>query len=129
MAFTSSIDAAKRAMLLVAEGEVTDEQLLAAARVLVGDPQFDPSYRLFSDFSGVVSNKITADSISQLHGIYRPTTTLHAVLATRALEYGLTRMYEAYCQIHGVIPPRIFFGRDEALAFLNEGLPADQHLA
>ena len=44
-----------------------------------------------------------------------------ALVVGNLANYGVGRMYQAYCEISGVSSPEIFWKRNDALAYLNEG--------
>jgi hypothetical protein len=128
MPCTYTIDTDRDVVFLRAEGEFGDQELISLSRQIAADPRYHSEVRFFTDLTQVTNNQLSAESLS-----YIPTILKHSPKARCAIfftwklwDFGTFRMYEAYCSIKGFSVPRSFHCREEALAYLNEGMPPEK---
>ena len=128
MPATYTINLEKEIVLTRAHGVFTDAEFLALAHEIAGDPRFDPGMRMFSDFSKISKNLLSAKSLAEVPMVIRraPDSRSAVVLNDRTLDYGLFRMYAAYCEGAKIRPPRSFHSHADALSYINEGVPAEK---
>ncbi len=129
MPFSYTIDTALDVAFLQAKGTITDEELLSVIRDLNSDSRFCPDYRLLSDYTEVTQDDLTSNSIARVASMSRFSKgTRRAILVNRLTEFGMARMYQSYCSVHGRLPSTIFRNRTEALQYLNDGFPPEKHI-
>jgi len=78
-------------------GVITDDELREHVRKLKSDPNFQPTFRQFADFSGVTVVEITTNGIASIIGSANPfpPNAVRAIFAPNATTFGLARMFEA----------------------------------
>jgi hypothetical protein len=122
MPFRYTIDPEKEMLLVVAEGAINDRASISLAYGIAADPKYHPGFRMLTDLTQVTRNGLTQVSLAQIGKILKLTSGPRRVLVVGNLaNYGVGRMYQTYCEINGVDAPEIFWKRDDALAYLNEG--------
>lgn len=129
MPITFRIDPTKGIIEVTAHGVVTFGDLMGAIKAVPNDPDFSSDLRCLNDFSAATELTLTASELERLAETRTlATTSRRALIATASLVYGMGRMYEAHVDInnHGTI--RVFTERAAALAWLNEGVPAEKVL-
>lgn len=130
MPVSFSIDSKLGVILLHARGVLRDEDLIGAFRGLNSDPCFGQDLRLLGDFSGITENHLTSQGISRCAQLnpFREGAR-QAVVVRGAAEFGMFRMYEAYCSINQKAAPQIFKQCAEAVDYLNKGVSPSFHLS
>lgn len=118
------VDAARRCILTVAEGTLTDAELLDHARRIESDPQTDPSFDEVVDISAVrgfgPSTETVRSAADVLRTGKRPGKSGRiAIVAPSDAGFGVGRMFEAFSG-EGEHRVRTFRSREEALAWLEQ---------
>lgn len=93
------IDTAQQLMVLVAEGDLADEQFVEDIETALNDPVVGPDLRVLFDLRGVEQFKVTTWSVHAITGITKSmesklTNVKMAIVASNALIYGMARMYK-----------------------------------
>jgi hypothetical protein len=116
-----TIDKHRRLVSATAPYVLDFEDVLDHMEEVAADPDFDPTYSHFVDFSAVKKMKISGEQMRELakrdifdHGAKR------AAFAPQLLVYGFARMYALYREVFGGQKLRVFRDRDAALAWLFE---------
>jgi len=119
---TYTIDVARGLVVTRLWGRLTDEDLIDHQQRLRTDPEFDPGFRQFADFSDVEETTIAPEVIRELART-NPwgAGARRAMLAPSDLLFGLARMFEMLDEHLDEV--RVFRNADEARAWL--GLDAD----
>jgi hypothetical protein len=88
------IDNARRVVMSTGSGHLTAADILAHQQKLLNDPDFDPSFSQFVDFSAVTASDITADEVRAIAAatVFSP-TSCRAVLVNTDEQFGLARMF------------------------------------
>lgn len=112
-------------LFVSASGVLTDADLLAGIAEAMRDPNFHPDVRLFDDFSQVDGFQLSDAFVSALHHPHeskrlrgRHAVLLAAADAPNSAGEGLRGLKSARS--------REFTTREAALAWLNEGVPAEK---
>ena len=94
-------------------GVITDEELREHARSLKSDPQFQPTFKQFADFSAVTGVEVTAAGVASIIGSSNrfPPDAVRAIFARNATAFGLARLFEARHDASGMLVTR---SREEA---------------
>jgi hypothetical protein len=92
-----TIDAARGIVFTRGFGVITDDELREHASSLKRDPQFQPSFRQFVDFSEVTEVEVTAAGVGSILGRSNPfpPDAVRAILAPDPTTFGLSRIFEA----------------------------------
>lgn len=108
------LDSARHLVLSRAWGVLTDQEIEAHYKRLAADPGFQPTYRQLCDMMEVTRLDATADMLRRLaqQSIFSPGTR-RAFVAAQDSHYGLTRMFQVFCEIEGT---RVEVFRDLASA-------------
>lgn len=128
MAITYTIDSKREVVVARARGTITDGEVIATARKIMSDAGIRPDFRFLADGGEVERVAVTTAGIREiaklviLSGRYRRVILLRKCPA----DFGLARMYQAYCDLAGSHAPLIFRDRKEALGCLNEGMPPEK---
>lgn len=126
MPITYEIDPGRRAVIATSAGALFEPEIRAVAKAAFLDPRFDPTYRAFFDHSQVTDWQVsTGFMVEMARARQRSSNSRTAVLVQGALSFGLVRAYQTFVESGQV---RIFTVREEALAWLNEGVLSEQHL-
>ena len=99
------------------EGRFVDCSLYAEALLSLPEAIDDQAPLPVPDVCTVTLDKLLSEPDSR-----------RAVLISGLVDYGVFRIYEAYCDIRGVAAPRSFQSRAKALEFLNEGFAPEKHI-
>jgi len=104
---------------------LTTEEMKAHQGQLLRDPDFDPTFDQFADFTTVTMADPSAQDIRDLaeKQVFSPTSK-RAMVATKPFVFGLGRMFSSYHENRA--EAQIFYNRDEALKWL--GAPEDSGL-
>lgn len=89
-----TIDVEQRLVIATFAGELTDAEALGLASMARSNPDFDPSFSLILDFSGVTAGTLSTSAIqefSQRESILSP-TSMHVVVAPQDHMFGAARM-------------------------------------
>lgn len=126
MPITYDIDTDRRVVIAASSGTLTETEIVAAATAAYKDPRFDPAFRAFFDHSQVSDWKVSSSFMTRMASARRRDDhSRTAVFVQGALGYGLVRAYQAFVD-NGQV--KVFTDRAEALAWLNEGVPPEQHI-
>jgi hypothetical protein len=95
-------------------GVLTDDDILAHYKRLVEDPGFKPTFRQLCNMGEVTRIEATTELLRRLarQSIFFPGTQ-RAFVAVQDSHYGLTRMFQAFCELEGT---RVEIFRDTASA-------------
>jgi hypothetical protein len=93
-------------------GVLTDREIEAHYTRLVHDPGFESSFRQLCDMTEVTRIDATAEMLRRLaqQAIFSPGTQ-RAFVAVQDAHYGLTRMFQVFCELEGT---RVEIFRDTA---------------
>jgi len=130
MPVSYSIDATLGVIFLEASDLVRDEDLLGTVKGFSSDPHFSKDLRLLGDFTGITVNRMSSSGMSrcaQLNPFGEHSR--RAILVKGPAEFGMFRVYEAYCSLNNKSAPHIFQGREAAIEFLNKDVPPSRHLS
>lgn len=106
-------------MMATAPSVLEFEDVLDHMQEVAADPDFDPTYSHFVDFSAVKKMKISGAQVRELakRDIF-DSRAKRAAFAPQLVVYGLARMYAMYREAFGGQKLRVFRNRDAALAWL-----------
>ncbi len=111
-------------VVIRAKGNVTEEGMISIARSIAQDPQCRSIGRFLYDGSDVTGHDLFSLSVSKAAGFLKAAPQARrAFLLARSTDLLVFDAYEAYCRSVNVIPPKVFFEREQALDYLNEGVP------
>lgn len=126
MPWSYSINPALNLATTMASGIVTEEELLQGVLSAYADPRFQPEMRAFLDYSQAVEWRVSAEFLARLAPQRKfAAGSRTAIWAVGPLNYGMCRVYQSFVDSGQL---RIFGDRAEALAWLNEGVPPEQHV-
>jgi hypothetical protein len=131
MPFCYKINEVLRTVFVRAEGWIKDHELAALMTQIGCDPRFQPEMRFLSDYTAVTKNELTGSCLDQISTILKYSPKSRRVTLfnpENPADYGLGRMYQAYCTTRGIPPITIAMSRPEAFSILNAGLPPEQHI-
>jgi hypothetical protein len=119
-------DTARNAILVEATGVFTEQEFRLGTAAAVKDPRFRPDMRTLVDFSGVTLFKISALALDEfVRGRHFSTEARRAFVVSPG--FGAT--FVTFGMNCGVVEQiRIFHDRKDALAWLNESVPAEKVL-
>lgn len=109
-------------------GVLTDDEVWSAFSTLKQHPNFGPDVRIFHDFSRVVEYRLSAALLDRIAEVM----VRQSVAARRAFLVGTAKGYgTATFYLRSVSSDKIqvFYDRAKALAWLNEGAPAERQVA
>lgn len=114
----------KRLIVVSYTGVLTLEEVLVIRKKSSADPDFDSSFNVIDDISGVVSTAINFNEVSQIAGqSVSQQGVKRALVAVTDLQRGMAHMYQKMSESAGHIF-RIFESYDLALAWvLDSGRP------
>jgi len=118
------IDRARRLVLSTGSGLLTAAEIMAHQRKLLTDPNFDPNFSQFWDFTAVTATQVSGDDVRTIAA-----TTVFSAHSPRSVlvktdeQFGLCRMFATYREGHGEHGVRVFRDRAEALRW---ALPKEQ---
>src|SRR5262249_54448232 len=114
-----TIDKQRRLVIATAPEVLGFDDVLVHMKEVAADPDFDPTYSHFVDFSPVKRMKISGSHMSVLarHDIF-DSRARRAAFAPQAWMYGLARMYALYRETFGGEHLRVFRDKDEAFTWL-----------
>jgi hypothetical protein len=114
-----TIDKERRLVIATAPPVLSFQDVLDHIKEVGADPDFDPTYSHFVDFSAVKKMKISGLQMRELarRDIF-DSRAKRAAFAPQLFVYGLARMYAMYREAFGGQKLRVFRNRDAALAWL-----------
>lgn len=119
----------QRGVFLAApSGVVTEDEVGTAFADLCAHPRFAPDARIFHDFSRVTEYQVSAALLNRMAGVIAGQN----VVARRAFWVGTARGYGTVTfHLRSIASEQIqvFSERAKALAWLNEGTPAERQVA
>jgi hypothetical protein len=116
-----TIDKDQRLVITIASRVVEYPDGMAHQDALMSDPDFDPTFSQFCDFSRVEKMNVATWQIRELarRDVFAPGAR-RSVYATRPFVFGLARMFVAFRQIHGGREEMmVFYDRESALHWLR----------
>ena len=78
-----AIDVNQRLFLATYSGQINDDEILGLASLACSHPDFDPSFSIIWDFSGVIGGAVSTSAMQELSGrksILSP-TSMHVIIA------------------------------------------------
>src|SRR5262245_38041232 len=119
------IDSERGMLFIVAEGETSQSERLAAMQAWLTDPEFRPGLQTLADFSES-ANVPSLIELEEIVGYIRRYASFIgqkriAIVTTRAVSYGVARQFGALAP-GDLLTVRVFKDRHAALAWLAEGL-------
>ena len=117
------IDAERMMLLVLADGESTQPERMAAMKAWVSDPEFRPGMHTLADFSQAL-NVPTFSELEEIVGFIRRHASAIgqkkiAIVTTRPVTFGVARQFSALAP-GDLLTIQVFKDRDAALAWLAE---------
>lgn len=114
------VDIARGCVLTTLEGTVTTEELVENSLAMARNDEIGHCRVELVDLTGVVGETVDSAVLREIAGNLKRAVHIErmAVLASRELDYGLARMFQAYAS-DGPVDVRVFRDRDEALTWLG----------
>jgi len=108
------LEPARNLVVSRAWGVLTDDEIVAHYKRLVEDPGFKSTFHQLCDMMEVTRIEATTEMLRQLarQSIFSPGTQ-RAIVAVQDSHYGLTRMFQVFCELEGT---RVEIFRDTASA-------------
>ena len=129
MPYSYTIDDHLFCVFAKGDGVLSRSEYLATLRKGYSDSLFHPEMRSLSDLTGVTHNELDSETLRVSAELSRfSPNSRRAIIVSRSLDYGVSRMYESYCMVQNKLSPYIFYSRAEALTYLNEGFPPEKHI-
>jgi SpoIIAA-like len=123
---TYRIDVARRLVVSLATGRLTDADLQQHQQQLQQDPAFAPSLCQLVDWTGVTDLAVTTEGLRQRvrQSIFHPGAP-RAMVVSSPVQYGMARMIQTLQEFQGGTI-RVFRDRAAAQAWLDEacGVPS-----
>src|SRR5262245_36238532 len=118
------IDADRGMLFVVAEGETSQAERLAAMQTWMNDPEFRPGLQTLADFSES-SNVPSLAELEEIVGYIRRYASMIgqkkiAIVTNRPVSFGVARQFGALAP-GDLLTVQVFKDRDAALAWLAEG--------
>jgi hypothetical protein len=118
-----NIDAERGMLFVVAEGETTQPERLAAMQAWWNDPEFRPGLRTLCDFSSATTVP-TLPELEEIVGLIRRHANeigqkKIAIITSRPVTFGVARQFGALAP-GKLITVQVFTDRDPAIAWLAE---------
>jgi hypothetical protein len=117
MPFSLHVDESRKVFHVDAIGEVDDAELMDLTARLREEVGFVSEYPILCDCSAVTKVLISSSLIELLAKAARARTNFVAVIAPRAVAFGLARMYQIFCD-PDCARIQVFAEVDEAIAWL-----------
>jgi hypothetical protein len=122
MPITYQIDAHAGMLVIVADGESTQQERLEAIQKWINDPAFRPGLQTLCDFTTAISIP-TLPELDEIVGLMRRHATAIgrkklAVVTSRPVTFGVARQFGAL--VPGQLFVQVFRDRDVALAWLKD---------
>jgi hypothetical protein len=116
-----TIDKDRRLVIAIAPSVLDFGDVIEHMKEVAADPDFNPTYSHFVDFSAVKKMKISGAQMRELarRDIF-DSRAKRAAFAPQLFVYGLARMYAMYREAFGGQKLRVFRNRDAALVWLFE---------
>ena len=117
------IDSERGMLFVVAEGESTQPERLAAMQGWLSDPDFRPGLQTLADFSQATNVPTLSELEEIVEHIRRHANVIGqkkiAIVTSRPVTFGVARQFGALAP--GLMTVQVFKDRDAALAWLAEG--------
>jgi hypothetical protein len=114
------IDLERGVVFTKAVGDLVPADMWGHRERLLAHPDFRPELNQLMDLRDCSPTLLTAEQLLQLA---RPrvysVASRRALLVSSDLQYGLSRMFETYCELEGETFTRVFRSEQEALDFLG----------
>ena len=124
MPWSYSIDTNRGVIFTKATGTITEADLVAETRAVYQDPEFRSDLNVFHDYSEVADLILSCEFLAAMAENRRfSKNSKTAIWAPGPLSYGLGHIFQVYAH-HGSVV--VFHDRNEALAWLNEGVPPEK---
>lgn len=94
MAVQLTVDTNQKLFVATYTGEINDDEILGLASLVRSHPDFDPSFSITWDFSGVTAGTISTYAMQELsrrESILSP-TSMHVIVAPQDHIFGIFRM-------------------------------------
>jgi hypothetical protein len=116
------IDKKRRLVIGVGTGTVTKEDIILYLRNMKNDAAFDPHYDKIENTRDVTELKINNADLQEISQIIiLDNSVRRALVASRDLLFGVSRMFEAYRGSEQEGNFGVFRTKDEALQWINNG--------
>jgi hypothetical protein len=119
---TYRIDSGRGVMELTGTGHVTSSEIATWQAEVRSHPDFDPALAVLADFRGASLSKVASTEVRR-HAENDPfgPTSPHAIVVADDADYGVARMFEAYCELaQHKGPVRAFRDPESAWAWIEE---------
>jgi hypothetical protein len=117
------IDSEHGLLFVVAEGESTQAERMAAMQGWLRDPDFRPGLQTLADFSQATNVPTLSELEEIVEHIRRHASAIGqkkiAIVTSRPVTFGVARQFGALAP--GLMTVQVFKDRDAALAWLAEG--------
>lgn len=117
------IDSEHGMLFVVAEGESTQAERMAAMQRWLSDPDFRPGLQTLADFSQATNVPSLSELEEIVEHIRRHASVIGqkkiAIVTSRPVTFGVARQFGALAP--GLMTVQVFKDRDAALAWLAEG--------
>lgn len=119
-----TIDAERKVVFSRGTGVFTHADYMGHMAALGKEPLFQPTFNQLVDCRAITEMKVTAAEIKDLamRSLF-DTSSKRAFVASNSIQFGMSRMFAAYREIHGQQEVRVFTEMKEALVWL--GLPGN----
>jgi len=121
------IDSDRGMLFVVAEGETSQAERLAAMQTWLNDPEFRPGLQTLADFSESANVPTLAELEEIVLYIKKFASAIGqkkiAIVTNRPVSFGVARQFGALAP-GGFLTVQVFKDRDTALAWLAEGSEA-----
>ena len=107
-------------MVSVADGHLTFAQIKEHQDRLVGDPDFDASFDQLADFTATTVFDVSVEEAKQIANrkIFSQTSK-RAIVAGQPVIFGMSRLMQAYHELHSSTQINVFSDRHAAVKWLG----------
>ena len=121
MPVSFKIDKERKLVICTVFGELVDADGPTGQRLLLEDPDFDPSFSQLLDLTQVTKVDMDAETVRTLaRTSVFSSDARRALVANSAVLFGFARMFELLREPVGGAPVQVFRSREEALHWLLE---------
>ncbi len=127
MPVSYTIDREHDALLITGSGRVADPEIHQVLKTVFRDPAFHPDIRVLADYSKITDLTVSAEKAANFAStVAYSGKSRRAFLVHSPHIAGYIRFFTNHHSRS--IPTRIFYEREAALAWLNEGMPEEKRL-
>jgi hypothetical protein len=129
MPFTCQVNAKANYALVHGSGRVTAQEYLDIIEEMYAQPGFNPLMRNLVDLKDVTENLITLEALETTAKVSRfHPKARRAVIVGSKIDFHLAREHQTLLSLHSKSRTRLFQKASDALQYLNEGLPKEEHI-